>query len=107
MCSPRHPYLTLCCPALNCADYVFGARKFGGNAQAITKNRWVHHTSMLWGFQPHRIALLRHPSKTPEYREVGGWRGGEGRRVAGGPCCGGCGCGRWGGTQGGPPSPGM
>jgi lipoate-protein ligase A len=26
------------------ADYVFGDLKFVGNAQAISKGRWVHHT---------------------------------------------------------------
>ena len=52
------------------ADYVFGDRKFGGNAQAITRGRWLHHTSFLWDYQPQRMALLQHPSKTPEYRQV-------------------------------------
>lgn len=52
------------------ADYVFGERKFGGNAQAITKNRWLHHTSLLWDFADARMALLKHPSKVPEYRAV-------------------------------------
>lgn len=50
-------------------DYCFGDRKFGGNAQAITKDRWVHHTSLLWDFQRERMALLRQPSKQPEYRQ--------------------------------------
>lgn len=103
------------------ADYCFGDRKFGGNAQAITKDRcwgppaaalpaagiitpgprllaatcrcqptpavcnaaaaaaaaagaphrrWVHHTSLLWDFQRERMALLRQPSKQPEYRQA-------------------------------------
>ncbi len=29
-------------------DYCFGARKFGGNAQSITRQRFCHHTSFLW-----------------------------------------------------------
>lgn len=49
-------------------DYAFGQRKFGGNAQAITKQRWLHHTSLLWDFDPARMQLLKHPSKIPEYR---------------------------------------
>ncbi|KAK9819795.1 hypothetical protein WJX72_002465 [[Myrmecia] bisecta] len=49
-------------------DYVFGERKFGGNAQAITKQRWLHHTSLLWDFQERHMALLKHPSKIPAYR---------------------------------------
>ncbi|XP_031377275.1 uncharacterized protein LOC116192774 isoform X2 [Punica granatum] len=32
-------------------DYVFGDRKFGGNAQSITKRRWLHHTSFLWDYE--------------------------------------------------------
>ena len=52
------------------ADYVLGDVKFGGNAQAITKDRWVHHTSFLWGFNPERMALLKHPAKKPAYRQV-------------------------------------
>jgi lipoate-protein ligase A len=53
-----------------CADYTFGERKFGGNAQAITKQRWLHHTSLLWGFESGNMALLKHPSRVPEYRAV-------------------------------------
>jgi lipoate-protein ligase A len=52
------------------ADYVFGAHKFGGNAQSITKGRWVHHTSLLWDFQPANMHLLKFPPKSPEYRQV-------------------------------------
>ncbi|KAK9827635.1 hypothetical protein WJX81_001632 [Elliptochloris bilobata] len=49
-------------------DYAFGERKFGGNAQAITKQRWLHHTSLLWDFRDVHMRLLKHPSKAPEYR---------------------------------------
>ena len=52
------------------ADYVFGHRKFGGNAQAITKDRWLHHTSFLWDYQQDRMALLKLPARAPEYRAV-------------------------------------
>ncbi len=52
------------------ADYAYGERKFGGNAQAITKQRWLHHTSLLWDFSDARMRLLKHPSKAPEYRAV-------------------------------------
>jgi lipoate-protein ligase A len=48
-----------------------GARKFGGNAQAITSRRWLHHTSFLWDFDPGNMALLTNPAKQPEYRQVG------------------------------------
>ncbi|KAL6769772.1 LPL3 [Auxenochlorella protothecoides x Auxenochlorella symbiontica] len=55
--------------ALREHDYVFKDVKFGGNAQAISKRRFVHHTSLLWRFDPDRMALLQHPARTPEYRQ--------------------------------------
>ena len=53
------------------ADYCFGERKFGGNAQAITRQRWLHHTTFLWDFDDARMDLLKHPANAPAYREVG------------------------------------
>lgn len=55
--------------ALREHDYVLGDRKFGGNAQSITKDRFLHHTSFLWDFDPARMAYLKLPRKTPAYRE--------------------------------------
>ncbi|KAK7283552.1 hypothetical protein RIF29_13135 [Crotalaria pallida] len=49
-------------------DYVFGDRKFGGNAQSITKHRWVHHTSFLWDYEVKNMSYLKLPAKAPEYR---------------------------------------
>ncbi|KAL7601152.1 uncharacterized protein LOC111909730 [Lactuca sativa] len=49
-------------------DYVFGVRKFGGNAQSITKNRWIHHTSFLWDYKTHNMSYLKLPKRAPEYR---------------------------------------
>eukprot|EP00428_Durinskia_dybowskii_P062945 CAMPEP_0170378976 /NCGR_PEP_ID=MMETSP0117_2-20130122/13095_1 /TAXON_ID=400756 /ORGANISM="Durinskia baltica, Strain CSIRO CS-38" /LENGTH=190 /DNA_ID=CAMNT_0010634381 /DNA_START=354 /DNA_END=922 /DNA_ORIENTATION=+ len=49
-------------------DYVWGDRKIGGNAQTITKGRWVHHTSFLWKFDSTRMGYLKMPSKRPAYR---------------------------------------
>jgi lipoate---protein ligase len=49
-------------------DYVIGEKKIGGNAQYITKNSWLHHTSFLWDFQKERMALLNQPKKAPKYR---------------------------------------
>ncbi|EFJ50368.1 hypothetical protein VOLCADRAFT_103956 [Volvox carteri f. nagariensis] len=60
------------CPdfALRENDYIIGdGRKVGGNAQAITGRRWLHHTSFLWDFDPQRMALLRQPAKAPQYRQ--------------------------------------
>ncbi|KAF9626225.1 hypothetical protein IFM89_031352 [Coptis chinensis] len=51
-------------------DYVLGNRKFGGNAQSITKNRWVHHTSFLWNYDVRNMAYLKLPSRVPEYRSA-------------------------------------
>lgn len=52
-------------------DYALGNLKFGGNAQAITKNRWLHHSSLLWDFDEARMArILQNPKKAPEYRQV-------------------------------------
>ena len=50
------------------SDYAVQGRKFGGNAQAISKDRWLHHTSFLWNYHPQRMAILKNPSKAPEYR---------------------------------------
>ncbi|CAM9402569.1 unnamed protein product [Discosporangium mesarthrocarpum] len=49
-------------------DYVFGDLKFGGNAQAITRGRWLHHTSFLWGFDATNMLYLQLPEKRPVYR---------------------------------------
>ncbi len=49
-------------------DYVLDDRKFGGNAQYILKNRWLHHSSLLWDFCPEKMSVLKLPSKRPEYR---------------------------------------
>jgi lipoate-protein ligase A len=50
-------------------DYVIEAKKVGGNAQYFTKERWLHHTTFLWNFDPHKMALLKHPPKEPKYRQ--------------------------------------
>jgi lipoate-protein ligase A len=49
-------------------DYCLGDRKFGGNAQTISRDRWVHHTSFLWQFHAARMGLLTLPEKRPDYR---------------------------------------
>lgn len=50
-------------------DYVFGDRKFGGNAQSISKDRWLHHTSFLWDFDPRNMEYLTNPARQPAYRQ--------------------------------------
>jgi lipoate-protein ligase A len=55
--------------ALRENDFVIGARKCGGNAQYIKRERWLHHTSFLWDYNPDRMKTLLHPPKTPPYRQ--------------------------------------
>lgn len=51
-------------------DYVIGERKWGGNAQYLCKNRWLHHTSMLWDYDPKNMEYLLMPEKKPAYRDM-------------------------------------
>ncbi|MFT4552774.1 MAG: lipoate-protein ligase A [Chlamydiales bacterium] len=55
--------------ALRENDYVFGDRKFGGNAQYMRKGRWLHHTSFLWDFDCRSMECLKIPEKMPIYRQ--------------------------------------
>lgn len=50
-------------------DYVLGQKKFGGNAQYMRKERWLHHSSLLWDFQSDHMEYLLFPPKVPAYRE--------------------------------------
>jgi len=50
-------------------DYVLGNHKFGGNAQYILRNRWLHHTTLLWDYCQEKMNLLSMPPKMPGYRE--------------------------------------
>lgn len=50
-------------------DYVLGERKFGGNAQYIRRERWLHHTSFLYRYDPQLMSYLKHPKKKPDYRK--------------------------------------
>ena len=49
-------------------DYCIGKRKFGGNAQSFSKDRFVHHTSLLWDFSEECMQYLLLPEKRPAYR---------------------------------------
>ena len=54
----------------NETDYAFGDFKFGGNAQALSRKRWLHHSSLLWSVDAPRMRkLLKQPSRAPDYRE--------------------------------------
>ena len=50
-------------------DYVFGEAKFGGNAQAMTRGRFLHHTSFLYDYDARAMAsVLKTPERAHEYR---------------------------------------
>ena len=50
-------------------DYVFGDVKFGGNAQAMSRGRFLHHTSFLYDCDAEAMrAMLRTPTRAPAYR---------------------------------------
>lgn len=57
------------CFAVRENDYVLGERKFGGNAQYICKQRWLHHSSLLWDFHEDNMDYLQIPKKAPQYRQ--------------------------------------
>ena len=50
-------------------DFTYQGRKFGGNAQYLTKRRWLQHTSLLWDFTDEMMDYLQHPPKSPKYRD--------------------------------------
>lgn len=54
--------------ALRENDYVIGVQKCGGNAQYLRKERWLHHTSLLWDFSSERMGALQMPPRSPSYR---------------------------------------
>lgn len=49
-------------------DYILDNRKFGGNAQYLCKNRWLHHSSLLWDYDSQKMQLLAMPPRMPSYR---------------------------------------
>ena len=56
--------------SLRVQDYCLGERKIGGNAQALARDRFVHHTSFLYDYDEAEMAkYLRTPEKQPEYRQ--------------------------------------
>ena len=50
------------------SDYTIDNRKFGGNAQYLQKERILHHSTLLWDYDPKTMALLTVPPRSPEYR---------------------------------------
>lgn len=50
-------------------DYTIKDKKVGGNAQYLTKNRWLHHTTFLYDYTPENMNYLLHPKRQPDYRK--------------------------------------
>jgi len=50
-------------------DYVLGKHKMGGNAQAIVRGAWLHHTSFLWDYNNEHMGYLTLPDNRPNYRK--------------------------------------
>ncbi len=55
--------------SLKAHDYAIGQKKCGGNAQYLRKNRFVHHTTFLWDYNPTYMNYLKMPDKIPDYRQ--------------------------------------
>lgn len=51
-------------------DYAIDDRKFGGNAYYLRKDRFLHHSSLLWDFDSQRMNYLLMPPKIPDYRQL-------------------------------------
>lgn len=49
-------------------DYVIEKSKWGGNAQAIVKDRWLHHSSLIWDYSSDLMNYLLMPPAMPVYR---------------------------------------
>lgn len=60
-----HPHMLV----LEDQDYVIDGQKIGGNAQAFSKGRIVHHTSFLWSWSEERMNYLSMPQRQPAYRQ--------------------------------------
>lgn len=49
-------------------DYTIRQKKFGGNAQYLSRSRWLHHTSHLFDYLDEEMNYLKIPDKMPDYR---------------------------------------
>jgi len=49
-------------------DFVISDKKFGGNAQYMKRDRWLHHTSFLWDYSELNMNYLKIPERAPLYR---------------------------------------
>ncbi len=49
-------------------DYTLSNKKIGGNAQYLKKEKWLHHTTFLYDYDPKKMNLLLNPKRQPDYR---------------------------------------
>lgn len=49
-------------------DYTIWNKKCAGNAQYISQDRFVHHSSFLWDYNEEHMDILFLPEKMPAYR---------------------------------------
>ena len=49
-------------------DFVIDGKKIGGNAQSFSKDRMVHHVSLLYNYSQEYMNILKIPQKQPNYR---------------------------------------
>jgi len=69
---PKKIYTELFAPhpfSIQGHDYTFEKMKIGGNAQCLTKERALIHTSFVFDFDPFLMEELTIPKKQPDYRE--------------------------------------
>jgi len=50
-------------------DYVIENKKCMGNAQYIQKQRWLHHSTLLWDYDEKLMDYLLLPKQRPQYRQ--------------------------------------
>lgn len=50
-------------------DYTIHNKKVGGNAQYLKKDRWLHHTTFLYDYNPQLMLSLKYPPSSPKYRK--------------------------------------
>ena len=55
--------------ALSENDFTMHGRKFAGHAQYLSKDRWLHHTSILYDYNETLMDQLLIPERQPKYRQ--------------------------------------
>ena len=51
-------------------DYCVDGLKFVGNSQSLAKDKWLHHSSILWDCDLQLMSsVLKIPEKQPDYRQ--------------------------------------